>query len=134
VQGISEKKVQAHLCWEDMRVEVAGKTSHLHALYDWGASVTLVTHAAVEEAGLKRVRQPTSAVAGLSGGCTVVDAHYMVLVVDGGDRVRVVKAMGEDSIAALGITDAPGDIEKRFPQAKGWGNKLARPAKDTWSC
>ena len=41
-------------------------------------------------------------VAGLSGGCTVVDFHHMMPVVDGDDRVRVVKAMGVDSIAALG--------------------------------
>jgi hypothetical protein len=67
-------------------VEVAGKTSSLHTLYDWVASVTLVTHAAAEKAGLKRVRQPTSAVAGLSGGCTVVNFHYMVPVVDGDGR------------------------------------------------
>jgi hypothetical protein len=32
VQGIGEKKAQAHLCREDVRVEVVGKTSHLHTL------------------------------------------------------------------------------------------------------
>ncbi len=40
--------------------------------------------------------------AGLSGGCTLVDFHHMMPVVDGDDRVRVVKAMGMDSIAAPG--------------------------------
>jgi hypothetical protein len=43
VQGIREKKAQAHLCREDLQVEGAGKTNRLHTLYDWGASVTLVT-------------------------------------------------------------------------------------------
>jgi hypothetical protein len=111
VQGSSDKNAQAHVCQEDVRVEVAGKTSRLHTLYDWGASVTLVTHSAAEKAGLKRVRQPTSAVAGLSGGCTVVDFHYMVPVIDRDGKVRVVKAMGMDRIAALGATDVPTDIE-----------------------
>jgi hypothetical protein len=37
VKGIGDKKAQVHLCREDVRVEVAGKTSHLHTLYDWGA-------------------------------------------------------------------------------------------------
>jgi hypothetical protein len=39
---------------EDIRVVGAGKAGHLHALYNWGATVTLVTHAAAEKAGLER--------------------------------------------------------------------------------
>jgi hypothetical protein len=59
VQRIGGGKVQVYLCREDVRVEVAGKASRLHTLYDWGATVTLVTHAAAEKVRLKRVRQPT---------------------------------------------------------------------------
>jgi hypothetical protein len=69
------------------------------------------------------MRQPTTAVAGLNGGCMVVGFHYMVPIVDGDNRLRVVKAMGMDSIAALGATSVPANIEKRFPQTKDWGNK-----------
>jgi hypothetical protein len=128
LQGIGEEKAQVHLCREEVRVEVADKTNRLHTLSVWGALVTLVTYAAAGRTGLKRVKHPTSEVARLSGGCTVVEFHYMVPVVDGEDRVRIVKAMGVDSIAALGATDVPADIEKMFPQTKGWGNKLVRPA------
>jgi hypothetical protein len=64
---------------------------------------------------LERVRQPTAAVAGLIGRCTMVGFHYMVPIVDGDDRVQVVKAMGVDSIVALGATRVPADIKKRFP-------------------
>jgi hypothetical protein len=60
----------------------------------------------------------------------VVGFHYMVPIVDGVDRVWVMKAMGVDSIAAMGATRALADMEKRFPQTKGWGNKLAKPAKE----
>jgi putative NIF3 family GTP cyclohydrolase 1 type 2 len=56
IQGIGEERAQAHLCQEDVQVEVAGKTSRMHALYDWGVSVILITHAAAEGAGLDRVR------------------------------------------------------------------------------
>jgi hypothetical protein len=108
-------------------VEVAGKTTHLHALYDLGA---LVTHVAAEEARLERMRQPTVAVAGWNGRCTMVGFHYMVPIVDGDDRVWVLKAMGMDSIPALGATRVPVNKEKRIPQTKGCGNKLAKPAKD----
>ncbi len=130
VQRIGGEKAQVYLCREDVRVEVAGKASHLHTLYDWGAMVTLVTHAAAEKAGLKRVRQPTAAIAGLSGGCMMVDSYYMVPVVDGDDRVQSVKAMGVDHIATLAAMDAPTNIGRRLQQAKGFEKKLAIPAGD----
>ncbi len=89
-----------------------------------------MTHAASEKAGLKWVRQPTAGIAGLSGGCRMVDSYYMVPVVDGNDKVRSVKAMGVDRIATLAATDAPTDIERRLPQAEGFGKRLVRPAGD----
>ncbi len=130
MQGIGGEKAQVYLCREDVRVEVASKASRLHTLHDWGATVTLVTHAAAEKAGLEQVRHPTAATAGLSGGCMMVDRYYMVPVVDGDDRVQSVKAMGVDRIAALAATDVPTDIGRRLPQAKGFERKLARPAGD----
>ncbi len=74
-------------------MEGTGKASRLHALYDWGATVTLVTHAAAVRAGLERKRQTPTAIAGLGGRCTMVNSYYMVPVIDGKDRVRVVKAL-----------------------------------------
>ena len=69
VQRIGARKARVFLCREDVRVEGAGKASRLHALYDWGATVTLVTHAAAVKAGLERKRQTPAAIAGL--GCNV---------------------------------------------------------------
>jgi hypothetical protein len=89
-----------------------------------------VTHTAAEKAGLKRVRQPSAAIAGLSGGCTMADSYYMVPVGDRDDKVQSVKAMGVDRITALAAMDAPTDIERRLPQAEGFERKLARPAGD----
>jgi hypothetical protein len=90
VQGICSRKARVLLCREDVHVEGAGKASRLHTLYDWGATVTLVTHAAAVKAGLEWKRQTPAAIAGLSGRCTMVDSYYMVPVVDGNDVVRVV--------------------------------------------
>ncbi len=130
VQGIGAEKAQIFLCLEDIRVEGAGKAGCLHALYDWGATVTLVTHAAAEKAGFERRRQPAAAIAGLGGRCTMVDSYYMVPVVDGNDKVRIVKALGVDHITILVATTVPADIGRRLPQAKGFEEKLARPAGD----
>jgi hypothetical protein len=63
MQGIGAEKAQVFLCREDVHVEGAGKAGHLYALYDWGATITLVTHAAAEKAGLERKRQPAAAIA-----------------------------------------------------------------------
>jgi hypothetical protein len=38
MREVSERRAQTHLSREDVRVEVAGNTSCLHKLYDWGAS------------------------------------------------------------------------------------------------
>ncbi len=46
----------------------AGGASSLHALYDWGATVTLVTHEAAAKAGLERRMQVAAAVAAAVAG------------------------------------------------------------------
>ncbi|MFO0005600.1 MAG: hypothetical protein ACK559_31180, partial [bacterium] len=108
VQDISAKKAGVFLCREDVPVEGTGGASNLHALYDWGATVTLVTHAAAAKAGLEA--QVAAAVAGLGGCCTAVDSYYMVPVVDGDDAVREVKALAVDHIDKLAAADVTEDI------------------------
>jgi hypothetical protein len=130
VQGIGARKAKVFLCREDVRVKGAGEANCLHALYDWGATVTLVTHAAATKAGLERKRQVSAAIAGLGGRCTMVDSYYMVPVVDGDDVVRVVKALGVDHIATLAAADITEDIVMRIPRTKGFAERLARPAGD----
>ncbi len=125
VQDIGTKKAGVFLCREDVRVKGAGGTNSLHALYDWGATVTLLTHAAAAKAGLERRMQVAAAVAGLGGCCTSVDSYYMVPVVDGDDAVRVVRALGVDQIATLAAVDVTEDIVTRIPQTEGFVEKLA---------
>jgi hypothetical protein len=127
VQEVGAKKAGVFLCREDVRVRSAGGANSLHSLYDWGATVTLVTHAAAANAGLERKRQVAAAVAGLGGRCTTVDSYYMVPVIDGSG---VVRALGMDHIATLAAADVTGDVVTRIPQTEGFAEKLARPAGD----
>jgi hypothetical protein len=60
----------------------------------------------------------------------MVDSYYMVPVVDGNDKVRVVKALGMDYIMTLVATNVTEDIVTRLPRAKGFVEKLARPVGD----
>ncbi len=130
VQGIGAEKAQVFLCREDIRVEGAGKVGHLHALYDWDATVTLVTHTATGKAELEWRRQPAAAMAGLGGRCTMVNSYYMVLVINGNNKVRIVKALGVDHITTLAATTVLTDIGRRHPQVKGFEEKIAWPAGD----
>ncbi len=90
----------------------------------------MVTHAAAKKAGLERKRQPAAAIAGLGGRCTMVNSYYMVPVVDGNDKVRIVKVLGVDHITMLAATKMPEDIGRRLPQAIGFEEKLARLVGD----
>jgi hypothetical protein len=128
VQEIGAKKAGVFLCREDVCVRSAGEGNSLHTLYDWGATVTLVTYAAAAKAGLERKRQAAAAIAGLGGRCTMVDSYYMVPVVDCDDVVRVVKALGVDHITTLAAADITGDVVTRIPRTEGFAEKLARPA------
>jgi hypothetical protein len=129
-QRISAGKAKAFLCREDIRVEGAGKASRLHALYDWGATVTLVTHAAAVKAGLERKRQTPAAIAGLGGRCTMV---RQLLHGAGRRRQRQgegCEGLGMDHITTLAASDVTEDIVTRLPRTKGFVEKLARPAGD----
>jgi len=131
VQEIGAKKAGVFLCREDVRVRGAGGANSLHALYDWGATVTLVTHSAAAKAGLERKKQVAAAVAGLGGRCTTVDSYYMVPVVDGDDVVRVVRALGVDHIATLAAADVTEDVVTRIPQTEGFAG---RGQPEMWRC
>jgi hypothetical protein len=130
VQEVGAKKAGVFLCREDVRVRGEGDANSLHTLYDWGATVPLVTHAAAVKGGLERKRQVAATVAGLGGRCTTVDSYYMVPVVDSSDVVRVVRALGVDHIATLAAAGVTGDVVTRIPQTEGFAKKLARPAGD----
>jgi hypothetical protein len=125
VQEVGAKKAGIFLCSEDVRVKSAGDANSLHTLYDWGATVTLVTHAAAAKVGQERKRQVAAAVAGLGRRCTMVDSYYMVPVVDGNGMVRVVRALGVDHIVTLAAADITGDVVTRILQTEGFTEKLA---------
>jgi hypothetical protein len=56
----------------------------------------------------------------------MVDSYYMVPVVDGNDKVQIVKALGVDHITTLAAANVPEDIGRRLPRVKGF--------KERWRC
>ena len=121
---------QSYSCREDIRAEVAGKTHRLHALHDWGATLTLITHDAADRAGLTPIRHSARLVSGLGGKCLESTCFYVVPFVDASDEIQTLRATGVARISSLGASAPPGDIEERFPLAAGWTARLERPAED----
>ncbi len=76
------------------------------------------------------MKQLVMTVMGLSGEHVDVSFHYVVPVVRGDDKLKTVKAMGVTSIASMNASSVPDNIVERFPQAKGWGSKIARSSKE----
>ncbi len=69
VREVGGDSGQSYLCREDIRAEVAGKTYHLHAQHDWGATQTLITHDAANRVGLTPIPHSARLVSGLGGKC-----------------------------------------------------------------
>jgi hypothetical protein len=69
-------------------------------------------------------------VSGLGGKCLESTCFYDVPFVDGCDEIQTLRATGVAKISSLGASTPPSDIEGRFPLARGWAARLARPAED----
>jgi hypothetical protein len=121
---------QLYSCREDIRTEVAGRTHHLHTLYDWGATQTLFTHDAADRAGLAPIHHSARLVSGLCGKCLESTCFYVVPFVDGRDEIQTLRATGVAQITSFGASVPPSDIEERFPLARGWTTCLTRPAEN----
>jgi hypothetical protein len=76
------------------------------------------------------VKQLTVTVTGLDGKYVDASFRYMVAVINGNDEVQTVKAIGMNSTVPMSTMSVPDDIEERFPQARGLGDKLAKMAKE----
>jgi hypothetical protein len=83
-------------------------------LYDWGATITLITHDAARRTGLQPIRQQTKSVSGLNGVKIASTCFYMVPMVDCDDDVQVIKALGVTRIAWMDEGTLPPEMEARF--------------------
>jgi hypothetical protein len=60
----------------------------MRVLYDWGATASMITHQAVEQAGLKPTPLEEKEVSGLNGAKSSSGCTYMVLLVDHSGKAR----------------------------------------------
>jgi hypothetical protein len=128
-KGPGEEKEQNHLCREKVKIEVAGPAHRLHAMHDWGASVTLITHSVASRAGLAPIRRSARVVAGVGGKGVNSTCYYVVPLVDQDDEKQTIRATGVTRIAKALATKPPADMRKWFPMI-GQVARLEQPAAE----
>ncbi len=95
--------------------ENEGQCFRLNVLYDWGATVSMISEEAVEVMGLAVTKQAKRIIKGLGGTSTVSRGTCTLsLVARNGDR-KTVTAWEVGEIASLPGGEPPEDVDEQFP-------------------
>jgi hypothetical protein len=95
--------------------ENEGQWLRLNVLYDWGATVSMISEEAVEVMGLAVTKQAKRIIKGLGGVTTVSKGTCTLsLVARNGDR-KTVTAWEVGEIASLPGGQPPEDVDEQFP-------------------
>jgi hypothetical protein len=102
-------------CRQMVAAENEGLCFRLNVLYDWGATVSMISEEAVEIMGLSPLKQAKRIIKGLGGATTVSKGTCtLTLVARNGDR-RTVTAWEVGEIASIPGGQPPEDIDEQFP-------------------
>jgi hypothetical protein len=102
-------------CRQMVAAENEGQCFRMNMLYDWGATVSMISEEAVEIMGLSTVKQAKRIIKGLGGVTTVSKGTCtLTLVACNGDR-RTVTAWEVGEIASLPGGQPPEDVDEQFP-------------------
>ncbi len=103
-------------CRQMVAAENEGQCFRLNMLYDWGATVSMISEEAVEIMGLSTVKQAKPIIKGLGGVTTVSKGTtcMLTLVACNGDR-RTVTAWEVGEIASMPGGQPPEDVDEQFP-------------------
>jgi hypothetical protein len=102
-------------CRQMVAAENEGQCFRLNVLYDWGATVSMISEEAVEVMGLTTAKQAKRIIKGLGGATTVSKGTCTLsLVARNGDR-KTVTAWEVGEIASLPGGEPPEDIDEQFP-------------------
>jgi hypothetical protein len=107
------------LCRQRVSLEVNGISQQLHMLYNWGATITLITHEAAKRTGLQPIQQQRKSVLGLKGVKIASTCFYMVPMVDCDEDMQVIIALGVTRIAWMDKGTLPPEMRTRVPRWTG---------------
>jgi hypothetical protein len=95
--------------------ENGGQCFRLNVLYDWGATMSMVSREAIETMGLAPAKQVKRIVKGLGGVTTVSRGTCTVSLVARNEDLRTVTAWEVGDIASLPCGQPPEDVDEQFP-------------------
>ncbi len=102
-------------CRQMVTAENKGQCFRLNVLYDWGATVSMISEEAVEVMGLAVTKQAKRIIKGLGGVTTVSKGTCTLnLVARNGDR-KTVTAWEVGEIASLPGGQPTEDVDEQFP-------------------
>ncbi len=102
-------------CRQMVAAENEGQCFRLNVLYDWGATMSMISEEAVEVMGLSITKQAKRIIKGLGGATTVSKGTCTLnLVARNGDR-KIVTAWEVGEIASLPGGQPPEDVDEQFP-------------------
>ena len=85
-----------HFC---VPVQDDGQEKTLHAYYDWGASATLITHAAARRINLTPQLHEANVIEGLGGEVILSGCSYRIPLSNGKGETQWINAVGVSEIA-----------------------------------
>ncbi len=102
-------------CRQMVAAENEGQCFRLNVLYDWGATVSMISEEAVEVMGLAITKQAKRIIKSLGGASTMSRGTCTLsLVARNGDR-KTVTAWQVGEIASLPGGEPPEDVDEQFP-------------------
>ena len=107
-------------CRQWVPVEKGSREAWVTTLYDWGATVSVITKESASDLKLVAVPKPCKLIRGLGGRVTTSSRCYLVPLVSRTGAVKTITAWEVDEIAFLPAGDIPEDITEQFPRLGKW--------------
>jgi hypothetical protein len=120
---------KVRLCMQMVPVEAAsGEVQGLHALYDWGSTVTLVRRESARRLGFRPAQVAQRIVNGLGGAMVAVTGCHFLPLVDVRGKHQVICAFEVEEITTVAETRLPPWAKEVFPSVRAHMPWMDTPA------
>jgi hypothetical protein len=119
VKRMDNESPNVLLCRQEAGMKRGREVIKVNVLYDWGATVSMVTHQAAAKASLVPMPRKEKEVSGLNGTKSISGCTYEVPMMDHLGQVKLIHAAGVDKIAWMEEAVLPPKLDMMFPELAG---------------